>query len=114
MAFEAASQRRYNWDAVVTSELKVQIVFAVFLALELLGLFMIIIRTVANLEYALNRVEKVITREVQLAMKFKEQEKVTKEKAIQGEDAKKGKKNELLLNIPFMERLSKEKRKDGT
>ena len=42
----------------------------------------------------------------------KEQEKLTREKAQQN-DLSKAKKNDLLLNIPFMERLSKEKKKDG-
>jgi hypothetical protein len=92
----------------MTTELKIQIVFAVILAFELLGLFMIVIRTVANLEYAFNRTEEIISREVQLSLKFKEAEKVSEQKAVQLES--KNKKNELLLNIPFMERLSKEKR----
>jgi hypothetical protein len=92
--------------------LKVQIVFACLLALELLALYMIIIRTVANLEYAFNRIEAIIGREVQLAIRAKEQEKITREKAQQN-DISKAKKNDLLLNIPFMERLSKEKKKDG-
>jgi hypothetical protein len=92
--------------------LKVQIVFATLLALELLALYMIIIRTVVNLEYAFNRIEAIIGREVQLAMRGKEQEKLTREKATQS-DLAKSKKNDLLLNIPFMERLSKEKKKDG-
>jgi hypothetical protein len=92
--------------------LKVQIIFASLLALELLGLYMIIIRTVVNLEYAFNRIEAIIAREVQLAMRSKEQEKLTREKAQQN-DLAKSKKNDLLLNIPFMERLSKEKKKDG-
>ena len=92
--------------------LKVQIVFASLLALELLALYMIIIRTVVNLEYALNRIEAIILREVQLAVRSKEQEKLTREKANQN-DLSKSKKNDLLLNIPFMERLSKEKKKDG-
>lgn len=92
--------------------LKVQIVFACFLALELLALYMIIIRTVASLEYAFNRIEAIIAREVQLAMRAKEQEKLTREKTQQT-DLAKAKKNDLLLNIPFMERLSKEKKKEG-
>jgi hypothetical protein len=92
--------------------LKVQIVFASLLALELLALYMIIIRTVVNLEYAFNRIEAIIGREVQLAMRSKEQEKLTREKTQQN-DLAKSKKNDLLLNIPFMERLSKEKKKDG-
>jgi hypothetical protein len=94
------------------TEVKVQIVLAIVLSMELLGLFMIIIRTVANLEYAFNRVEEIINREIQLAMKLKEQDRLLKEKVAQS-DANKNKKNELLLNIPFMERLSKEKRKDN-
>jgi hypothetical protein len=96
----------------VETGIKVQIVFAVLLAFELLALYMIIIRTVANLEYAFNRVEAIINREVQLSMRAKEQEKLTREKAQQN-DLSKAKKNDLLLNIPFMERLSKEKKKDG-
>lgn len=94
------------------SELKIQIVFAIILALELLGLYMIIIRTVANLEYSLNRVEDIVEREVQLSLKWREQQRITMEKQAQNADSR-GKKNELLLNIPFMERLSKDKRKDG-
>lgn len=92
--------------------LKIQIVFAVFLALELLGLYMIIIRTVVNLEYAFNRMEDIVHREVQLSLRWREQQRVTQEKQDQNVDSR-GKKNELLLNIPFMERLSKDKRKDG-
>ncbi len=95
----------------MTTETKVQIIFAIILSLELLGLFMIIIRTIANVEYAFNRVEEIINREVQLALRLKENERLSKEKGDQN-DLNKGKKNELLLNIPFMERLSKEKRKD--
>jgi hypothetical protein len=93
----------------MNSELKIQIILAITLAFELLGLFMIVIRTVTNLEYAFNRAEEIINREVQLSMKFREQQRLTQEKAAQG-DSNKNKKNELLLNIPFMERLSKEKR----
>lgn len=94
------------------TDIKVQIVFAILLTLELLALFMIIIRTVANLEYSFNRIEDIVTREVQLAIRLKEVEKLSKEKAQQT-DLNKNKKNDLLLNIPFMERLSKDKRKDG-
>ncbi len=94
------------------THLKIQIVFSVFLSLELLALYMIIIRTVANLEYSFNRIEAIINREVQLSIKGKELEKLAKEKASQN-DLSKSKKNDLLLNIPFMERLSKEKKKDG-
>ena len=95
------------------SDLKIQIVFAVFLAMELLGLFMIIIRTVANLEYAFNRTEDIINKEVTMSLRWIEQEKVSREKAQQP-DGNRHQRNELLLNIPFMERLSKEKRKDGS
>jgi hypothetical protein len=94
------------------TDLKIQIVFALFLALELLGLYMIIIRTVANLEYACNRIEDIVEREVQLSWKWRENQRLAREKEAQTADAR-GKKNELLLNIPFMERLSKDKRKDG-
>lgn len=94
------------------TEIKVQIILALILAFELLGLFMIIIRTVANLEYAFNRVEEIITKEVQLALTIKVKAKDSKEKIAHAE-MNKGKKNELLLNIPFMERLSKEKRKEN-
>lgn len=93
-------------------ETKIQIVFAIFLSLELLALYMILIRTVANLEYAFNRVDEIVAREVQLAIRAKELEKTTREKAQQA-DTGKSRKNDLLLNIPFMDRLSKEKRKDG-
>jgi hypothetical protein len=96
----------------VETELKIQIFFAVVLAFELLGLYMIIIRTVVNLEYAFNRMEDIVMREVQLSSKWREQQRITKEKQEQSADTR-GKKNELLLNIPFMERLSKDKRKDG-
>ena len=93
--------------------IKVQIVFALFLTLELLALYMIIIRTVASLEYAYNRIDAIVTREVQLSVKSKEADKLLKEK-VQQVDLNKNKKNDLLLNIPFMERLSKEKKaKDG-
>jgi predicted Holliday junction resolvase-like endonuclease len=94
------------------TDIKLQIVFAVILTLELLGLFMIIIRTVANLEHALNRVEEIIKREVQLSIKHKENERLVQEKANKS-DMNKGKKNELLLNIPFMDRLNKDKHKEN-
>lgn len=92
--------------------IKVQIVFSIFLSLELLALYMIIIRTIANLEYAFNRIEAIIGREVQLSMRGMQQDKKAKEKADKA-DMNKSKKNDLLLNIPFMERLSKEKKKEG-
>jgi hypothetical protein len=93
--------------------MKVQIIFAIFLSLELLALYMIIIRTVANLEYAFNRVEAILNREVQLSIKIKQLDIASKEKANKA-DLNKSKKNDLLLNIPFMERLNKEKKaKDG-
>jgi hypothetical protein len=108
---EAGSQRSYNWG--METGIKVQIVFAIFLSLELLALYMIIIRTVANLEYAFNRVEAILNREVQLSMKIKQLDLASKEKANKA-DMSKSKKNDLLLNIPFMERLNKEKKaKDG-
>ena len=91
-------------------DIKVQIILASILALELLGLFMIIIRTTATLEHGLNRVEEIINREIQLSLRIKDKERLTKEKAAQADQGK-GKKNELLLNIPFMERLNKEKGK---
>ena len=91
---------------------KIQIVFSLFLSLELLALYMIIIRTVANLEHSFNRIEAIISREVQLSIKSKELEKKANEMASKN-DLSKSKKNDLLLNIPFMERLSKEKKKDG-
>jgi hypothetical protein len=94
------------------TDIKLQIVLSIFLSMELLGLYMIIIRTIANLEYSFNRVEAIINREVQLSMRNKELEKKAKEKAQQS-DMNKSKKNDLLLNIPFMERLNKEKKKDG-
>jgi hypothetical protein len=56
--------------------------------------------------------EDIVHREVQLSSKWREQQRITKEKQEQAQDTR-GKKNELLLNIPFMERLSKDKRKDG-
>ena len=94
------------------SEVKIQLLFAFLLAMELLGLYMIIIRTVASLEYACNRIEDIVEREVQLSWKWRENQRVAREKEAQNADAR-GKKNELLLNIPFMERLSKDKKKDG-
>lgn len=95
------------------SQLKIQIFFAFVLALELLGLYMIIIRTVVNLEYACNRMEEIIHREVQLSLRWREQQKVSQDKQEQAKEDRRGKKNELLLNIPFMERLSKDRKKDG-
>ncbi len=93
-------------------DIKIQVVLSIFLSLELLALYMIIIRTIANLEYAFNRVEAIINREVQLSMRVIEADKKAKEKAEKN-DMSKSKKNDLLLNIPFMERLNKEKKKDG-
>ncbi len=95
------------------TDIKIQIVFAIVLALELLGLYMIIIRTIANLEYAFNRMEDIVHREVQLSSRWREQQKITQEKQEQNVEARGKKKNELLLNIPFMDRLSKDKHKDG-
>ena len=93
----------------MATEMKIQIVFAVLLAMELLGLYMIIIRTVANLEYAFARTEEIVNREVQLSARWREQERISREKAQQ-KDTNRSSRNELLLNIPFMERLNKEKK----
>jgi hypothetical protein len=94
------------------TSIKVQIVLSIFLTLELLALYMILIRTVANLEYAFNRIEAIINRELQLSMRAMENEKKLKEK-VEKNDMSKTKKNDLLLNIPFMDRLNQEKKKDG-
>lgn len=94
------------------TQLKVQIVLSIFLTMELLALYMIIIRTIANLEYSFNRIEAIINREIQISLKSKEIEKSAADKASKA-DLSKSKKNDLLLNIPFMERLNKEKKKDG-
>ncbi|MEO7425260.1 MAG: hypothetical protein ABI036_08735 [Fibrobacteria bacterium] len=94
------------------TSIKVQIVLSIFLSLELLALYMILIRTVANLEYAFNRIEAIINRELQLSLRAMENEKKLKEK-VEKNDMSKTKKNDLLLNIPFMDRLNKEKKKDG-
>jgi len=74
------------------TDLKIQIFFAVILLMEMLGLFMIVIRTVASLEFAFNRTVAIVDREVQLSRKWREQEKLSREKAVQTES--KSKKNE--------------------
>ena len=70
------------------SEVKIQLLFAFLLAMELLGLYMIIIRTVASLEYACNRIEDIVEREVQLSWKWLENQRVALEKEAQNADAR--------------------------
>jgi len=84
--------------------LKLQLFFASVWVLTMLGLYMILVRTLANLEYAMNRMEEIIQREIQIRRRFMQKQNELSLKAQEGE---KGAKNELLLNIPFLERLKK-------
>jgi hypothetical protein len=90
-------------------ELKLQVFFAVLLCLSLLGVFMMLARTLAGLEYAMNRIEEVMGRELSLASRQMEREKEAAKMAAQQKDRRS--RNDLLLNIPFMDRLNKEKQK---
>lgn len=87
--------------------LKMQIFFAAVLVMTLLGLYMIVVRTLANLEYAVNRLEDIVTREIQIRQRFLIKQK---ELALKAQDGDKNARNELLLNIPFLEKLSKDKK----
>lgn len=85
--------------------LKLQLFFGAVLALTMLGLYMILVRTMANLEYAVARLEEIVVREIQIRRNFLEKQY---ELAIKAREGDKNARNELLLNIPFLERLSKE------
>jgi hypothetical protein len=87
--------------------LKLQIFFGAILMVTLLGLYMILVRTLANLEYAMNRLEEIVQREIQIRRRFLEKQH---ELAIRAREGDKNARNELLLNIPFLEKLSKEKK----
>ncbi len=97
----------------MTTEIKATLFFAVLFAVVLLLLYMIIIRTIATMEFALDRVEELLKKEVFLSKKYLEQTGRSQEKS-EGLAKDRAKRNELLLNIPFMERLSKEKKKEGS
>jgi hypothetical protein len=86
-------------------DLKLPLFFASVLVLALLGLYMILVRTLANLEYAVDRLEEIVTREIQIRRSFLEKQR---ELAIKAKEGDKNARNELLLNIPFLERLSKD------
>jgi hypothetical protein len=85
--------------------LKLQIFFGVVLAATMLGLYMILVRTMANLEYAVDRLEEIVMREIQIRRSFLEKQR---ELAIKAREGDKNARNELLLNIPFLERLNKD------
>ena len=87
--------------------LKLSIFLAFLLFAGMLGLYMVLARTLANLEYALERIEELVEKELNLALKVKEREKEKAKKSGQNPD--KHARNDLLLNIPFMDRLGKEK-----
>jgi hypothetical protein len=86
-------------------DLKLPLFFASVLVLALLGLYMILVRTLANLEYAVDRLEEIVTREIQIRRTFLEKQR---ELALRAREGDKNARNELLLNIPFLERLSKD------
>jgi hypothetical protein len=89
--------------------LKLSIFLAFLLFSGMIGLYMILARTLANLEYALERIEELVEKELNLALKVKEREKDQAKKSVQNPD--KHARNDLLLNIPFMDRLGKDKGK---
>ena len=90
-------------------EFKLQVFFALLICSSLLGLFMMLARTLAGLEYAMNRIEEVMGRELSLANRKMEREMEASKKASMNAD--RHSRNDLLLNIPFMDRLNKEKQK---
>jgi hypothetical protein len=85
--------------------LKMQLFFAIVLVVTMLALYMILVRTIANLEYSVNRLEEIIMREIQIRKRYMEKQG---ELALKAKDGDKNARNELLLNIPFLERLSKD------
>jgi hypothetical protein len=87
--------------------LKIQLFCGSLLVLSMLGIYMILVRTLANLEYAMNRLEEIVQREIQIRRRFLEKQH---ELAIRAREGDKNARNELLLNIPFLERLTKEKK----
>jgi len=88
------------------ASLKLQIFFAVILVGILLAMTMILIRTLANLEHSMDRLEEIVNREIQLRGRFLNKQKELADKAKDGDKAAR---NELLLNIPFLEKLNKER-----
>lgn len=90
-------------------ELKLQLFLAVVLLLVLLLSYMITIRTIGGMEHALNRLEQMVQKEVILSHRHLEQGRNKEEQAVQLE-ADRAKRNELLLNIPFMEKLNKDRK----
>jgi Tfp pilus assembly protein PilV len=92
-------------------DLKLQIFFAVLLCAILIGLVMILTRTLAGLEYAMNRIEELMSKELSLARQQLDRETEAAKKAATHSGRRS--RNDLLLNIPFMDRLHKEKQKGG-
>lgn len=86
-------------------DLKLPLFFAGTLVLVMLGIYMILVRTLANLEYAMDRLEEIVMREIQIRRSFLEKQR---ELALKAREGDKNARNELLLNIPFLERLSKD------
>ena len=89
-------------------ELKLQIFFAVSMCGMLWVLTMILARTLTLLEYSMGRIEEIAGKELSLARRQLEQEKASAEKAAHQTD--RHARNDLLLQIPFMDRLDKDKR----
>ncbi len=93
-------------------ELKLQLFFAFVLVITLLGSFMLIIRTVASLEYAVSRLEQIVNMEVVLAKRYKAQTNLAQSQA-EAREREQSQRNELLLNIPFLEKLREENKTYG-
>ncbi len=93
------------------TELKLQIFFAALLCASLFGLALVMARTLTGLEYAMNRIEEIMGKELRLAREQLDREKDAAQKTAHQNDRKP--RNELLINIPFMDRLNQEKQKGG-
>ncbi len=93
-------------------DLKLQLFFAILLAFTLLGSYMLIIRTIATLEYAVNRLEEMVQMEIVLAKRHNNQTALAKNQA-DAREKEQNQRNELLLNIPFLEKLREDNKTHG-
>ncbi len=94
----------------MSPEIKLQLFFSVVLCITLIGMFMVLARTLAGLEYSLGRIDEIIDKELHLAqmqlLREKEASKIT------ANQIDRHSRNDLLLNIPFMDTANTEKPKN--
>jgi hypothetical protein len=87
----------------LTQELKLGLLLATLFLFSIFVFVLIVMRTIGNVNHALNRLEEVITKEVVLRHnRIIQEQKTALQRDLMSVDRKR--RQEALLNVPLMER----------